>query len=133
MQSVKGTRLILEEIQRKVEKGHLNSKLLLTMIPREMEEDTVGSLEDELAKSLEQDFDSENMNVLREDYLYRIPFDSAFASLGNFQDICALLRGRMLSDVMAQIADGMLNTRGEACQTGERALSPENMKSRLWK
>ncbi len=131
MQSVKGTRLILEEIQRKVEKGHLNSKLLLTMIPREMEEDTVGSLEDELAKSLEQDFDSENMNVLREDYLYRIPFDSAFASLGNFQDICALLRGRMLSDVMAQIADGMLNTRGEACQTGERALSPENMKNTI--
>ena len=39
-----------------------------------------------------QDFDPENMNVLREDYLYRVPFDSAFASLGDFQEICALLK-----------------------------------------
>ena len=30
MQSIKGTKLILEEIQRKVKDGHLNSKLLLT-------------------------------------------------------------------------------------------------------
>lgn len=108
MQSVKGTKLILEEIQRKVPEGHRNSKLLLTMVPREMGEDTVVSLEDELAESIEQDFDSENMCELREDYLYRVPFDSVFASLGNFQEICSLLKGRMLSDVMSKIADGML-------------------------
>lgn len=128
MQSVKGTRLILEEIQRKVAEGHLNSKLLLTMIPRDMEEDKVGSLEDELAESLEEDLDSENMNVLREDYLYRVPFDSAFASLGDFRDICALLKGKMLSDVMAKIADGMLETEIEAGAAEEKWRSPEDMK-----
>lgn len=128
MQSVKGTRLILEEIQRKVAEGHLNSKLLLTMIPRDMEEDKVGSLEDELAESLEEDFDSENMNVLREDYLYRVPFDSAFASLGDFREICALLKGKMLSDVMAKIADGMLETEIEAGAAEEKWRSLEDMK-----
>lgn len=108
MQSVKGTKLILEEIQRKVSEGHRNSKLLLTMVPREMGEDTIVSLEDELAENIEQDFDPENMSELREDYLYRVPFDSVFASLGNFQEICSLLKGRILSDVMSKIADGML-------------------------
>ncbi len=128
MQSIKGTKLILEEIQRKVADGHTNSKLLLTMIPKDMEEDKVGSLEDELAESLEEDFDPENMNVLREDYLYRVPFDSAFASLGDFQEICSLLKGKMLSDVMARIADGMLEIEAEAEGTEENGLSPEDVK-----
>lgn len=131
MQSVKGTKLILEEIRRKVAEGHQNSKLLLTMIPREMEEETIGSLEDELAESLEQDFDSENMNVLREDYLYRVPFDSAFASLGDFQGICALLKGRMLSDVMAKIADDVLKTEEGTGGIGEKNISLENMKNTI--
>lgn len=108
MQSIMGTKLILEEIHRKVVDGHSNSNLLLTMIPGEMEENTVGRLEDELAESLEQDFDSESMNVLREDYLYRVPFDSTFVSLGNFQEICTLLKGKTLSDVMGRIAGNML-------------------------
>ena len=128
MQSVKGTKLILEEIQRKVAEGHLNSKLLLTMIPKDMEEDRVGSLEDELAESLEEDFDSESMNVLREDYLYRVPFDSALASLGDFRDICALLKGKVLSDVMAKIADGMLEKEIAAGAAEENQRSPEDMK-----
>ena len=131
MQSIKGTKLILEEIQRKVKDGHLNSKLLLTMIPRDMEEDKVGNLEDELAESLEQDFDPENMNVLREDYLYRVPFDSAFASLGDFQEICALLKGKVLSDVMAKIAGSMLKTDTKADGTGKKPLSLENMKDTI--
>ncbi len=131
MQSVKGTKLILEEIQRKVVEGHQNSKLLLTMIPREMKEDTIGSLEDQLAQNLEQDFDPENMNVLREDYLYRVPFDSAFASLGDFQEICSLLKGRMLSDVMAGIAEGMLKMKNEEDGTWERYLSQENVKNTI--
>lgn len=131
MQSIMGTKLVLEEIHRKVADGHQNSKLILTMIPREMEEDTVGSLEDDLAESLEQDFDSENMNVLREDYLYRVSFDSTFASLGNFQDICSLLKGKMLSDVMKKIADGMLKMDEEAVNIQERHLSPENVKDTI--
>ena len=131
MQSVKGTKLILDEIQRKVTDGHLNSKLLLTMIPREMEEDTIGSLEDELAESLEQDLDAENMNVLREDYLYRVPFDSVFASLGNFQEICSLLKGRMLSDVMAKIADDMLKTGADSDSTGEKCFSLDHVKQTI--
>ena len=98
------------------------------MIPKDMEEDRVGSLEDELAESLEEDFDSESMNVLREDYLYRVPFDSAFASLGDFRDICALLKGKVLSDVMAKIADGMLEKEIAAGAAEENQRSPEDMK-----
>mgnify|MGYP007025221877 CR=1 FL=1 len=52
----------------------------------------------------------EKFSQLREDYLYRVPFDSAFASLGDFRDICALLKGKVLSDVMAKIADGSVMT-----------------------
>lgn len=100
MQSVKGTRLILEEIQRKVANGHQNSKLLLTMIPREMEEDTVSGLEDELAESLERDFD---------------------------QEICVLLKGKMLSDVMAKIAESMLKTEDEADSGKEKYVSLKSM------
>ena len=128
MQSVKGTKLILEEIQRKVSKGHQNSKLLLTMIPREMEVGTVISLEDELAESLEQDLDPENLNQLREDYLYRIQFDSEFASLGNFQEICALLKGKMLSGVMSKIADDMLKADGEEDISAKKHLSGQTVR-----
>ncbi len=131
MQSVKGTKVILEEIQRKVQEGHRNSRLLLTMVPREMEEETISSLEDELAENIEKDFDPENINVLREDYLYRIPFDPVFASLGNFQEICSLLRGRILSDIMAKIADSMLENQEEARGAKENALSLEDVKDTI--
>lgn len=128
MQSVKGTKLVLEEIQRKVSGGHQNSKILLTMIPNEMEADTVSRLEDQLAESIEQDFDSESMVFLREDYMFRIPFESVFASLGNFQEICSLLKGKMLSDVMAKIAENFLSNHVDAANEGESIISIENRK-----
>lgn len=128
MQSIKGTKLILEEIQRKVAKGHLNSKLLLTMIPEEMEEDKVGSLEDQLAGSLEEDFDLENMDVLRENYLYRVFFDPAFASLGDFMEICALLKGKRLSDVMTGIADDILKKDMGSDGIAHKEISLKRMK-----
>lgn len=129
MQSIKGTKLILEEIQRKVLDGHQNSKVLLTMIPREMEEDTVSNLEDELAESIEQDFEPEAMDSLREDYIYRIPFDSIFASLGDFQDICSLLKGRTLSDIMAKIADSIFEKKGT--EQEKKNLSIEDIRITL--
>lgn len=131
MQSVKGTRLILSEIQKKVSGGHQNSKLLLTMIPREMEEDRVSSLEDELAESIEKDLDQETINILREDYLFRVPFDSEFASLGNFQEICSLLKGRKLSDVMAKVAENLLDKNNESDGEAENRLSLENVKETI--
>ncbi len=125
MQSIKGTRLVLEEVQRKVSGGHRNSKLLMTMIPREMEEETVSSLEDELAECIEQDLESETINLLREDYIYRIPFDSIFASLGSFQDICFMLKGRILSEIMAEIAEDILK---KAEKEEENRLSLEDVR-----
>lgn len=130
MQSVKGTKLILEEIQRKVQEGHHNSGLLLTMIPREMEVETISDLEDELAESIEQDFKPEDIAGLRENYLYRVPFDSVFGSLGDFQEICSLLRGRVLSDVMAKIADGILGKNDEGDSAGEK-FSREDVKDTI--
>lgn len=131
MQSVKGTSLLLDEIAYKVLGGHQNTKLLLTMIPRQMKEDTIGNLEDELAESIERDFDPERINVLREDYLYRIPFDPEYASLGNFREICSLLKGKALSGVMAKVAKGILEEAD--CPEGkeEAALPSEDVREAL--
>ncbi|MCI8514684.1 MAG: hypothetical protein HFI93_08715 [Lachnospiraceae bacterium] len=128
MQSVEGTKLILEEIRKKVPAGHQNSRLLLTMIPKDMEEDTLSRLEDELAENLEKDFDLEEMSGLREDYLYRVPFDSEFASLGGFWEICSLLRGRLLSDVMAKVAEDILEREEGTGVSGEKPLSSDDVR-----
>ena len=69
MQSIKGTQMLLEEIQKKTSGNLWESKILLTMIPPEMEENTIRQIEDELLETIEREIDSKDMTILREDYL----------------------------------------------------------------
>lgn len=107
MQSVKGIQLIMEEIHHKERLGLVNAKVLLTMIPSDMEEDTIFRIENQLAEKIEQELDPETSMSLRENYLIRIPFDTPLISLGDFQEICTMLKGKNISDIMAQIATGI--------------------------
>lgn len=103
MQSVEGTVQILNEIHEREKDGLCNSKVLLTMIPREMETGTLNRIEDRLALPIEQEIDSETAD-LRGSYLIRILFDQPFISLGNFYEICEMLKGKELSDTMSELA-----------------------------
>lgn len=105
LQSVLGTRQILEEIDRKTAGGLLDSKIFLTMIPAEMDEDTISKAEDSLAFVIEKEMDDESIATLRQEYLIRVPFDSSFVSLGSFSDICQILNGKNLSRIMKKFAE----------------------------
>lgn len=106
LQSIKGTQQVLEEIHEREALGLQKARVLLTMIPLEMEEQTIQRLEDRLAESIEKELDADVMS-LRENYLLRVGFDSSLISLGNFEEICSVLRGRKLSDVMRGIAENL--------------------------
>ena len=114
MQSIKGTQMLLEEIQQKISGNLWESKILLTMIPPEMEENTIRQIEDELLETIEREKDSKDMTILREDYLVRVRFDSPFISLGDFSQICSMLKGKRLLDIMEENAESIFDNGQEA-------------------
>lgn len=107
MQSIKGTQMLLKEIQQKTSGNLWESKILLTMIPPEMEENTIRQIEDELLEAVEREIDSKDSTMLREDYLLRIRFDSPFISLGDFSQICSVLKGKRLLEIMEEYAESI--------------------------
>lgn len=107
MQSIKGTQMLLEEIQQKISGNLWESKILLTMIPPKMEENTIRQIEDELLEAIEREIDSKDTTILREDYLVRVRFDSPFISLGDFSQICSMLKGKRLLDIMEENAESI--------------------------
>jgi len=109
MQSIKGTQMLLEEIQQKISGNLWESKILLTMIPPEMEENTIRQIEDELLEAIEREIDSKDTTILREDYLVRVRFDSPFISLGEFSQICSMLKGKRLLDIMEENAESIFD------------------------
>ena len=114
MQSIKGTQMLLEEIQKKTSGNLWESKILLTMIPPEMEENTIRQIEDELLEAIEREIDSKDTTILREDYLVRVRFDSPFISLGEFSQICSMLKGKRLLDIMEENAESIFDNGQEA-------------------
>lgn len=114
MQSVKGTQMLMKEIQQKVSRDLLDSKVLLTMIPQEMEENTISQIEDELLEAVETEIDSSDSTLLRRDYLVRVRFDSPFISLGDFRQICTLLRGKKLLEIMEEAAENLFEDESES-------------------
>ena len=114
MQSIKGTQMLLEEIQQKISGNLWESKILLTMIPPEMEENTIRQIEDEVLETIEREIDSKDMTILREDYLVRVRFDSPFISLGDFSQICSMLKGKRLLDIMEENAESIFDNGQEA-------------------
>lgn len=113
MQSVKGTQLILDRIYEKMPSVLQNTRILLTMIPEEMEENSIQKIEDILSEKISNEIRREHSDentlgtedlLVRDSFLSRIRFDSRFISLGNFSATCSLLKGSKLSEVMAEIS-----------------------------
>lgn len=103
LQSVKGLNQILEQIYIKTESELLSSKIFLTMIPRDMEEERVFELEDEILKNIEVCFDSTSDTFLRENYFVPFKFDEALVSIGDFSSVCRLLKNKGITAVMGQL------------------------------
>lgn len=130
MQSVRGTQTILNQIFEKTPLVLQNTKILLTMIPRDMEESTIHQIENKLAGDMEKEFDKDKdpdlAMMLREDYMIRILFDPQFIHLGNFQEICGILKGTEFAKTMKSLAKGMLE------KTDAASLSQEEVRAALF-
>ena len=116
MQSVKGTQLILDRIYEKAPSVMQNTRILLTMIPEEMEENTIQGIEDILSERIAHEISREHSSentlgteelLVRDSFLSRIRFDSRFISLGNFYSTYSLLKGSKLSEVMMEISKNL--------------------------
>lgn len=118
MQSVKGTQMLLKEIWQRTGKYLSDFKIILTMIPQEMEEHTIGRIEDELMEGIESEIALEDTAFLREDYLLRVLFDSPFISLGDFRQICGVLRGKELLEIMGSAADSIFAAEQDSDDSG---------------
>lgn len=128
MQSVKGTQLVLEEVHDRESLGLQNAKILLTMIPPEMEESTVARMEDTLGRAVEMEAEEmigvqmDKALAAQEDYLIRVPFDQSFVSLGDFYDICAVLKGKELSKIMRGISEELFYEGQDKHDLSERKI-----------
>lgn len=129
MQSIKGTQMLLKEIHQKMPGSLLESKILLTMIPQEMEENTIRQMEDELLETVETEIYSKDSTLLRGDYLIKVRFDSPFISLGNFYQICNVLKGKELLEIMEETAESFFE---DAKESEENILSLQEVKDTLY-
>lgn len=114
MQSIKGTQMLLKQIHKRMPGSLLESKVLLTMIPQEMEENTIRQIEDELLETMESEISSKGSTLLRGDYLIRVRFDSPFISIGNFYQICTVLKGKKLLEIMEETAENLFEDENES-------------------
>lgn len=102
MQSVRGTNQILDEIYQKVNADHLNSKILLTMIPTTMKRDKIQEIEDQIVDQIEFEADSEYATFLRESYFLEVGFDQ---NLIHIDDLSSLFEVLKLSDSLTNLMD----------------------------
>lgn len=105
LQSVKGLNQILEQVYSKTKSELLNSRILLTMIPRTMEQDKIFEIEDQILRDVESCFDGgEAATFLREDYIVPFRFEEALVHLENFSSVCKLLKNKEIAGTMKGIA-----------------------------
>ncbi len=107
LQSIKGLNEILRQIYGKTKSDLLNSKVLMTMIPRTMSDETVHEVEDQILKNVEESFDTESSTFLRENYIINFKFDDALIHIENFKSICKLLQDKEITRVMEEVAQGL--------------------------
>lgn len=127
LQSVKGMNLILERIYEKSPSALRNSKVMLTMIPKDMEESTLQSIEDTLIYYLSQELrqQTEEDLLFRENYVLHVRFDDQLIHLGNFYEILDTLNGRDISNKMKEIAQTLF------LRSEETTLSLDNIEETL--
>lgn len=100
MQSIKGIHQILEQIYQKTDSDLLNSKILLTMIPREMKQNQIYEIENQILDTLESGIDTETSTFLRENYFLEVKFDDDFIHIQDLSSLCETLKGRTLTQLM---------------------------------
>lgn len=128
MQSIMGMQTILNEIYQKTAADFLNSRIIMTMEPREMEESTKQRLADELLKNVEIETDDEDATFLREGYMTHLAFESQLISLGNFEQVCAALKGTKMAEAFSEIAEELLKE-----TLDERELEEKEVRTTLEK
>lgn len=100
LQSVKGTNQILEQVYKNTTDDFLKSKILLTMIPREMKTEAIQEIENQIVKELERGVDTDNATFLRDEYFMELEFDRAFVRTTDFNTLCDTLKGSELASLM---------------------------------
>lgn len=124
LQSIRGTQFIENQIYSKSPLSIANTKILLTMVPKELSEDTRQRIMDQLTQIPELVNDGVDETYLREEYAYEINFENSLLGLGDFDDICAALQGTKLSQIMNSIVTSMLKEKEEnkTYEMSERAI-----------
>lgn len=118
LQSVKGTNQILEQVYGKTRSELLDSKILLTMIPKTMEEEKRSDIEDQILKNVEDHFDESTEDTfLREGYVIPFIFEDALVHLEDFSSVCRSLRNKNITEVMGHLAEGLFTSEDKE-QTG---------------
>jgi len=113
LQSIKGTQFIQNQVYSKSPLSIANTKILLTMVPKELSEEAKQRIMDQLTQIPELVNDGANETYLREEYAYKINFDNGLLGLGDFDDICMALQGTKLSQTMNLIAASLFKGKEE--------------------
>ncbi len=108
LQSIRGTQFIEELVYKKSSLSIMNTKIFLTMVPKELGRDEKQRIMDQLAQIPESFNDGTEDTYLREEYAYEIGFESRLLGLGDFDEMCAALQGTGLSQTMKPIAEALL-------------------------
>ncbi len=108
MQSIYGIRTILNAVYAKTDADFPYSKILLTMIPREMKKVEIEDIEDELLLSTERMLENgkgDENTLLRTDYVKEFLFEDRFIHIGGLDELCMKLKDSELSKSMKTIAE----------------------------
>lgn len=108
MQSTYGIKTILSSVYQKTNYDLMNSKMLLTMIPRDMKRAEIDRIEDDLLEEIERNMENANdegETFLRENYVKEFVFEDRFVHIKDLNMLCSILRGSKLSSTMKPIAE----------------------------
>lgn len=124
LQSIRGTQFIENQVYSKSPLSIANTKILLTMVPKELSKDIKQRIMDQLTQIPEIVNDGADETYLREEYAYEIDFAANLLGLGDFDDICMALQGTKLSQIMNSIATSLFKEKEEntAYEMSERTI-----------
>lgn len=110
LQSIKGLNQILEQVYKKTNSDLLKSKILLTMIPKDMSEERMLKIEDQILQNIEMFFDKESSTFLRENYIIPIGFEDGLIHVGDFPSVCEMLQNQKITGTMKTLANELFVT-----------------------
>lgn len=108
LQSIMGTQFIQKQIYQKSSLSITNTKIFMTMVPKDMDQNARQVIMNQLTHIPEVYNDGIDETYLREEYAYTVEFDGRLLGLGDFDNICAALQGTALSQTMNLVAAELL-------------------------